>query len=414
MRKKLISVLALLFLVLSVSLVMADFSSQQWKYYKEIPVVNEGFTLIKVDTEIMKNSQEYFADLRVTDREGKEIPSQIIQPTVEEVLGEATLLDSINYPDYSSVIIDLGANYQPHNRLVLKLKTDEDYLREVKLQASADSQVWGDLAAAKIFSYNGEQSNQISYPTSNMRYLRVNIMSKTGEKPLIVASASLKFLPSNIYNGELIKSKILSNRSDKENTRLLVDLGVPNYIVNRVQIQTPDRNFNRNVFCYTSKDATNIGEEMMLDSESILAYKWNEYQSVKDSIEINQFARRYLLISIYNGSSPPLKISDIKVYGSQPVLLADLRGPASLWYGNPKAAAPNYDLKGFANLIRKKDLPVLAAGAQHLNSNYKAPVVPWTEKNKWLLDAVIVLLAAGFTIIILRKFAQLKKSETRE
>lgn len=414
MRKKLISVLALLFLVLSVSPVMAGFSSQQWKYYKEIPVVNEGFTLIKVDTEIMKNSQEYFADLRVTDREGKEIPSQIIQPTVEEVLGEATLLDSINYPDYSSVIIDLGANYQPHNRLVLKLKTDEDYLREVKLQASADGQVWGDLAAAKIFSYNGEQSNQISYPTSNMRYLRVNIMSKTGEKPFIVASASLKFLPSNIYNGELIKSKILSNRSDKENTRLLVDLGVPNYIVNRVQIQTPDRNFNRNVFCYTSKDAANIGEEMMLDSESILAYKWNDYQSVKDSIEINQFARRYLLISIYNGSSPPLRISDIKVYGSQPVLLADLRGPASLWYGNPKATAPNYDLKGFANLIRKKDLPVLAAGAQHLNSNYKAPLVPWTEKNKWLLDTVIVLLAAGFITIILRKFAQLNKSEPKE
>ena len=63
--------------------------------------------------------------------------------------------------------------------------------------------------------------------------------------------------------------------------------------------------------------------------------------------------------------------------------------------------------------MAKKDLPVLTAGTQHLNPDYKPPVVPWTEKNKWLLDAVIVLLAAGFITIILKKFAQLKKSENK-
>lgn len=414
MRLKRTVLLTLFFIILSASSAMAAFSSQEWKYFKDLPAADEGFALIQADAEIMSNCQDYFADLRVTDREGKEIPSQIIQPAEEEVVSEVSLMDAMNYPDYSSMMIDLGANPRPHNRLAFNIKTDEDYLREVKLQASADAQLWGDLASARIFSYNGEQSNQISYPTSNMRYLRVNIVSKNGEKPLIIISATLKFLPSNIYNGELINTKILSQRSDKESTKLVVDLGVPNYIINTIQIKTADRNYNRNVLCYTSKQATVTGGEMMLDSESILAYQWNDYQSVKDSIEINQFGQRYLVLSIYNGSSPPLKINDIKVYGSQPVLLADLSGPARLWYGNPKAEAPNYDLKGFAGLIAKKDLPVLAGGAQQLNPDYIAPVVPWTEKNKWLLDAMIVLVAAGFIAIILKKFGQIKGQEDKE
>ncbi|MDD2621288.1 MAG: hypothetical protein PHC92_11550, partial [Syntrophomonadaceae bacterium] len=372
MKTKIIIVLTLLFMTLAVSSAAAAFSPQEWKYFKEIPAADEGFALIKVDTEIMKNSQQYFADLRVTDLEGKEIPSQIIQPAEEEVVSEVNLMDLMNYPDYASSVIDLGVNPQPHNRLVLNIKAAEDYLREVKLQASEDAQLWGDLVTARIFSYNGEQSNQISYPTSNMRYLRINIASKADEKPLIVASASLKFLPSNIYDGKLIASKNISNRSDKESTKLVVDLGAPNYIVNTIQIQTSDRNFNRNVVCYTANKSNVTGDETMLDSESILAYQWNNYQSVKDSIEINQFAQRYLILSIYNGSSPALKIKDIKIYGSQPVLIADLQGAARIWYANPKAVAPNYDLMGFASLIAKKDLQVLNAGTQQLNPDYKA------------------------------------------
>lgn len=414
MRIKIVGLLVLAFITINASWGWAAAPKAEWQYYKDVPVEKGGFTLIQLDPQAMKNCQASFADLRITDQQGKEIPSQVIQPGQEEMVSEASLINSVQYPDYTSTVIDLGANPRSHNHIELIIKTDEDYLREVKMEASADAIKWGKLGISKIFSYEGEQANQIAYPTTNMRYLRVNISNKSSEKPLPVISAQVKFLPTNIYEGKLLAAKVTSQRSDKETTKIILDLGVPNYIITGIKIPTPDRNFNRRVDCSTTNKINLNAEEGFLKSERILDYEWKNYRSVKDSIEINQFAKRYLVLSIFNGNSPVLNLNNIKVYGCAPALIADLQGPGRLWYGNPQAPSPNYDLKEFASLISSRDLPVISAGAQQLNPDYQAPVTPWTEKNKWLLDAVIILVAAGFTVFILKKFKQLKDGKDKK
>ncbi len=414
MRIKMVGLLVLAFITLNASWGWAGTPQAEWQYYKEVPVEKRGFTLIQLDSQAMNNCQASFADLRITDQQGKEIPSQVIQPGQEVMVSEASLINSVEYSDYTSTVIDLGANPKSHNHIELIIKADEDYLREAKLEVSHDGDKWGNLGSSKIFSYAGEQANQIAYPTSNMRYLRVNISNKSGEKPLPVKSAQVKFLPTNIYEGKLLDAKVISQRSDKETTKIVLDLGVPNYIITGIQIPTPDRNFNRRVVCSTTNNSSRNTDEVFIKSDSIMDYEWKDYRSVKDSIEINQFARRYLVLSIFNGNSPVLNINDIQVYACTPALIADLQGPGRLWYGNPQAPSPNYDLKEFVSLISSRDLPVISAGAQQLNPDYQAPVIPWTEKNKWLLDAVIILVAAGFTVFILRKFKQLKDGEDKK
>ncbi len=96
------------------------------------------------------------------------------------------------------------------------------------------------------------------------------------------------------------------------------------------------------------------------------------------------------------------------------MFMADLAAPSILWYGNLKATVPTYDLKQFANLISKSDLKVVTAGVQQINPDYKAPIVPWTERNKWLLNAAIVMVAGGFVLIIIRKFKQLGSEKQAE
>jgi hypothetical protein len=412
MRIKIAGLLVLVFITLHTSWGWAGTPQAEWQYYKDVSVTEGGFTLIQFDPQIMSNCQATFADLRITDQQGKELPSQVIQPGQQVIVSQVSLINSVEYSDYTSTVIDLGANPKSHNLIELNVKVGEDYLREVKLEASADAVKWGNLSNSKIFSYGGEQSNQIAYPTTNMRYLRVNISYKSGEKPLPVKSAQVKFLPTNIYESKLLDTKIISQRADKETTLITLDLGVPNYIITGIQIKTSDRNFNRRVNCFTTDNDSSLNAgEVLLKSEQILDYEWKNYYSVKDSMEINKFARRYLVLSILNGNSPVLNISDIKVYGCAPVLMADLQAPSRLWYGNPKALRPNYDLSEYANLINSRDLPVTLVGAQQLNPDYQPPVIPWTEKNKWLLDAVIVLVAAAFTVYILRKFKQLKAGE---
>lgn len=413
MKMKIISLFVLVFITLNAAWVWASTPLVKWQYYKDVPVAKEGFTLIQLDPQIMKHCQASFADIRITDQQGQEISSQVIQPGQEEVASEASLINTMEYPDYTSTVIDLGTNPKSHNHIELFIKVDEDYLREVTLEASVDSVQWGKLGTGKIFSYAGEQANKIAYPTTNMRYLRVNISKKSGENAIPVISAQVTFLPTNIYSGRMLTAQVISQRSDKERTKIILDLGVPNYFITSIQIPTSDRNFNRHVDCSTTNDYDRNDEQNFLESERILDYHWNNYRSVKDSIEINQFAGRYLVISIFNGNSPVLNLNKCKVYGCAPALIADLSGPVRLWYGNPQAANPDYDLKEFVSLISSRELPIISAGAQQINPDYQAPVIPWTEKNKWLLDAVIVLVAAGFTVFILRKFKQLKSEEEK-
>jgi hypothetical protein len=357
----------------------------------------------------MQNCQESFADIRVTDSQGQEIASQLISPGREEVVNSVSALNTANYEDYSSVMIDLGENPRPHNELDLKISMDktEDYLREVEVQASNDATNWGQLGSGKIFAYQNQQFNQISYPTSTMRYLHVNIKKKPGESDLRVTSAQVKFLSSNVYEGKPLTAPIIANRSDNTTTQIIIDLGVPNYMITALQIPTSDRNFNRTVNISSSAQPQATGKENQLANDRIIAYDWNNYQLNKDQITVNQFCRRYLIISIVNEDSPPLDIQSIQVYGAVPAFIADLAAPSMVWYGNPLATAPSYDLKQFANFITKSDLRVVQAGDQEINPDYKAPVVPWTEKNQWLLNAAIILVAIGFISIILRKLKQM-------
>jgi len=407
--------LVLTALLLASSSLIVSASQENWQYFKELPVASQGFALIKLDTEVMQNCQASFADIRITDTQGREIASQVIQPGQEEVVHSVSVLNAITYENYTSIVIDMGENPRPHNKLALNVVLDkrEDYLREVEILASDDAVNWGQLGSGKIFAYQNEQFNQISYPTSTMRYVQVNIKKKPGESDIRVNSAQLKFLSSNIYKGKLLPASIISNRSDKTSTQIIVDLGAPNYMITDLQIQTTDRNFNRTVLISSSDQSVATGQESQRVDDKIIAYDFNNYLLNKDHITINQFCHRYMIISILNEDSTPLDIQAIQVYGAAPTFIADLAAPSILWYGNPKAATPSYDLKQFANLITKSNLTVVQAGAQQINPDYKAPVVPWTEKNKWLLDIAIVLVAGGFVLIILRKFKQLNSSHNK-
>ncbi len=414
MSRKVLSILVLTVFVLMPAGGAVSAVQENWQYFKELPAASSGFALVKLDAEVMQNCQEDFTDIRITDQQGKEIPCQVIRPGQEQSVHSLNLINSVEYDDGTAAVFDMGENPRPHNQLVLNLAENGDYLREVEILASNDADNWGKLGTGKIFSYHSEHYNQINYPTSTMRYLQVNIRKKPGESSLGVNSAQLRFLSSNIYAGKPLPVSVISNRSNPKTTEVVVDLGLPNYIITGVQIQSADKNFDRNIIVSSSSQSVFTQAESPRVSGRIMAYDFNNYRLNQDSIAVEQFCRRYLMISILNEDSPPLAIQAIKVYGAAPAFIAELAAPSLLWYGNPQAALPSYDLKEYASLIAKTDLPVIEAGPQQINPDYQAPVLPWTEKNKWLLDTAIILVAGGFIIIIMRKFKQLARDYEEE
>lgn len=133
-----------------------------------------------------------------------------------------------------------------------------------------------------------------------------------------MASAQLNFLSSNVFQGVPAGKWIISNRSDKTKTNIVIDLGVPNYMITGLQIQTADRNFNRTVTVSSGDQSVTTEQTRQLTYDRIIAYDWESYMLNKDRITVDQFCWRYLTISILNEDSPPLQIQAIQVYGTAP------------------------------------------------------------------------------------------------
>lgn len=405
MKKYLLAPVTLALLLLICSPCLASFNQLYWQYYKDLPVKRSGFSAIRLDQDVMRHCQENFFDLRVTNQEGQEISSQVIQPGKEEIDISVTELDRIEYPAYTSLVLDFGPNASAHNRINLDMNSYKDYMLEVTLEASQDNKNWGKIGSGRIMVFRGDRYNTVNYTTSTTRYLRVNIKQIPGEKRLGLSSYRVYFVPASLYEGKVIPAKILSQRSDRTKTNIILDLKAPNYFVNRVVIKTPDRNFDRQVQVTSDSRMSSSNRQLFLNTERIFSYQWQNYSSVKGYIDINQYGRRYLFLAIENGNSPPLNINDIKVIASPPYLLADLQGPARLWYGNANIKVENYDLSKFSNLIQLTNLQWVTPGVQQINPDYK---VPWTEQHKWLLDTLIILVAAAFVFFILRNFNKMR------
>jgi hypothetical protein len=197
-----------------------------------------------------------------------------------------------------------------------------------------------------------------------------------------------------------------------------MDLGAANYLVNGIRLEIPDNNYERTVYVYTGDD---LSDWRMVNQQDIFNYEWQGYQAEQNDIKTHFLSRRYLRLSINNLDSPELTVSQITVLGSTPKLLVNLPGTpaepgygnnaAMLWYGNSSAPKPEYDLSKFAAQIERENLPVVGLGPEKPNPEYRAPVQPWSERNRWLLNFVLVLTAGALSLLAYRNLGRINKKD---
>ncbi|MCX6715487.1 MAG: hypothetical protein NT077_00535, partial [Candidatus Taylorbacteria bacterium] len=107
---------------------------------------------------------------------------------------------------------------------------------------------------------------------------------------------------------------------------------------------------------------------------------------------------RYLRISIVNDDNRPLVIaSTALVEGPIVSAIFETRPGESyrLYYGNPSAYQPTYDIARISTYIETNLLPLATVGSESANSLYvapAAPVIPYTESHRGLLNGLLVLI----------------------
>lgn len=392
-------------IALPAAVAAAAWDSGAWQYEREIQSETDGFALIDLDQAVMEHALYGFADLRLVDAGGTELPYQLVERGVfSKSAYDARLFDVAVVKGEANILsLDIGESGHLHNRIEMEIAYAEDYLRTVIIEGSDDNSSWKTLGEDRLFRVGKDyEKSYLDYPESSCRYIRLKILTQ-GEKPLTVVSARVfRENADNNSQSEAIPVSVpdLKINDGDRSTEVIVDLGVNSYQVEKLALDINGRNYQRRVQLLQSSDRQ---EWAPVADDQIMAYQWDNYRYLHNEIRVGSMCPRFLKIKVLNQDSPPLDIKGIAVWAYPPRIMADLPpGQYSLWYGNSTARSPVYDLKAFSGLIDRSQLPVLTPGPEKLNSAYQAPQVPWTERNKWLLNAVIIAAALALGAAIFK------------
>ena len=381
-------------LLLVALLARADFDASKWKFRRPLEGGGAGLGAVVLDRNVFAGARADFADLRVL-LNGRELPWVLeVRVTPEgEQPRSAAFLDRGVSAQGLEVTLDVGAGVG-HNRVTLE--TPRHNFREpVRLEASDDRRAWSLIRAdGAIFDFTQDArqvaSLDIDYPASTRRFLRVTIPGWRDPRALSGAKVTL-FQPARAVRAQMAEASP-EVKHEPRRAFYTFDLGIAGMPLDLIEVDTPDRAFHRGVEIESSAD----GRSWQSRGWATLS-RFNGGQNL--TLRVDESRQRSFRLTVYNGDDPPLTILSARFYGLERVLKVEGAAAGSeLYYGNPEALAPEYDL---ARRLPSTPPAALTLGVEQLNPAYREPVPPlkpWTDRHPallWtILGGAIAILAA--------------------
>jgi len=185
----------------------------------------------------------------------------------------------------------------------------------------------------------------------------------------------------------------------KKTTDVTIDLGASGRLINAVTLDISPSETN-----YVRRVAVNVADDLATSSwryvggGSISRISTSIFLGSSDVISLSEQRSRYIKLSIINDDNPPLSVASDAIVAGPVIGLVFKVSPGSsytLYYGNPNARQPEYDMSQLTAYIDQKTLPIASVGPESANAAYVAPVppvVPYTESHAWVLNVALALL----------------------
>jgi hypothetical protein len=245
----------------------------------------------------------------------------------------------------------------------------------------------------------------IDFPANTARYFKVVIGE--GDEGAVAISGATVYGDISVSSPTYTKKVPVSvyNNPDRKTTEITADLGSEGYLTHAITLEAADRNYNRRAVIEVSNDKTNW---TYIGQGSISNIRTSLFEGFSNRIDYAEQNARYIRASIVNDDNQPIEIEGTATIEGPVISAIFETRPGetySLYYGNPSANAPTYDIARIASYIEENKIPVATLAPEVVNSAYiapKGPTVPFTESHKWLLNVLLVLVVfvIGFSVVV--------------
>ncbi len=398
----------------------ADFAPSAWQYRKRIPVeAGKPISAVNIDRQVFGKAAPDYSDIRIV-RGSEEVPYLInrLGASREAKSLSAQILDSSASGGAVQYVLSLEGVTR-HSRITLTTR-ETNFKKKLKIEASADNKSWALVRKEAYifdFTFEGQHSSILSveYPVSTRPYLRVTI--EGWEDPAVLTGASVSLTEERAAVRQVVQdfnSPAAEEDAKAKATIYTLDFGengIPKDLL-RVELGG-DRNllFHRAATVETSED-----NKIWSWHGSGVVYRVEGEESL--FIHINDTRHRYLKLRLFHGDDKPLPVKSIiaEAVIRRVIFPVTAGGDYWLYYGNPNAKAPAYDLPMVLARSSMESAAPVNATAEETNPGYTPPpppVKPFSDRYPGLLYGVlgVAVLAIGYLTV---RFMQKASSTTTE
>lgn len=393
------------------------FDERLWEKYAEIKAssVSGKGSLAGVYLEPQQlgeiTAKTPFADLRVVTDRKEEIPWQIVlrrpEKRREEILSQ---MRNLSLTENGETWLELLVEKQEARVNAVEIITpDTDFSRQVQVLGSPDGNAWNTLRKdGVIFDITrGEKlrHTRITFPHAIFRHLALKIANGDAQ-PLTISG--VKVLQESDSQGQTYtihgtteKSEI--NASRQENSLVIRMNSV--FPLERLIITTAERNFQRSVEVQVKRGTGNWARWAQ---GTIFSFDTATMRESQLAIDMPEVSTREFRLVFKNLDSPPLSVTNVTGEGYRRLLVFKQQADRKLYlfWGNPLAQQPQYDLSGLIARQKIDEIPIVYLSQARPNTKFAGnnARLPFTERYKYLLYVVVVLAIASLVFLQYRVF----------
>lgn len=327
-----------------------------FRYTRPLAVAPGGDpVLVEPDGALYEHARPGFADLRIADARGRDVPWRSARPARGGGAERARVLNSGSQGRVAVALLDLGRRPRVNDRVLLETPDREFVGRAVVLGSDERDGRFTRLSATGIYDVRGARparSTVAVFPPADFRYLLVRA---TGVRRIVGASVSgARERPRLVRRG--VRS--VARREQGTRTILTLDLGFRDVPIDELRMAAATVRYERPVAILGSNDRKRFAP---LTVARIFRFPGSSSPPIPLAGH-----HRYVRVEIDNGDDAPLRGIDVSAWSRSRALLVEGSRPRpyTAYYGDTSARPPSYDIAR---------LPVSALGVERASTGRLGP-----------------------------------------